>query len=83
MLAPHPLTATNPLRKFFPHPPLGRRADYLLVNRFGPAPDSAGGPLFANASYALFRISPDTPGPDRSSRELIDPLECAGARRSD
>jgi len=63
MLAPHPLTAANPLRKFFPHPPLGRRADYLLVNRFGPAPDSAGGPLFANASYALFPLAPTRPGP--------------------
>ena len=83
MLAPHPLTATDPLRKFFPHPPVGRRADFLLVNRFAQAPDRFGPPLFVNRDYALYRASPTTSGPDRSSRELVDPLEKAGASRSD
>lgn len=83
MLAPHPLTASDPLRKFFPHPPVGRRADYLLVPRLSQAPDRFGPPLFANRDFALYRMSPTTSGPDRSSRELVDPLERPGAERSD
>lgn len=83
MLSPHPLTATDPLRKFFPYPPVGRKADFLLTNRFFPAPDSDGGPVFANGRFALFRLRSDTPGRDRSSVELVDPLDRPGAARSD
>ncbi len=46
MLAPHPLTALDPLRKFFPYPPVGRRADYLITNRYFSSRDVEGAPLF-------------------------------------
>ena len=83
MLAPHPLTALDPLRKFFPYPPVGRRADFLVTNRFAPAPDSDGAPILTNRRFALFRLRADTPGTDRSSVELVDPLEGPNARSSD
>src|SRR5207302_1420917 len=33
MLHDHPLSALNPLGGFFPHPPPGRKADYVLTYR--------------------------------------------------
>lgn len=72
MLHEHPLTASDPLREFFPHPPVGRRADYLLVNAGGP-PDATGRPLLANRDFRLYRIHPSVPGPDRSSRRMVQP----------
>ncbi len=70
MLAPHPLTALDPLRKFFPYPPVGRKADYLLTNRFFSSRDVQGPPLFENRRFVLYRLKPSVPGPDRSSIEL-------------
>ena len=73
MLAPHPLTALDPLRKFFPYPPVGRKADYLLTNRFFSSRDVQGPPLFENRRFVLYRLKPSVPGPDRSSVELEGP----------
>ena len=75
MLSPHPLTATDPLTKFFPHPPIGRRADFLLVNRRKPARDADGPPVRENETFALYRMRRDVPGPETASRELVDPFE--------
>jgi hypothetical protein len=75
MLAPHPLTASDPPRKFFPYPPVGRKADLLLVNRAARARDAAGAPLFENDTFALYRMRSDVPGPEVASRELVDPFE--------
>lgn len=74
MLAAHPLSASDPLREFFPHPPVGRKADYLLVNSDVPRPlDASGPPRLSNRRFSLYRIDPDLPGPDVSSRRMVDP----------
>ena len=75
MLADHPVSSLNPLLDFFPHAPVSRKADYLLVDRpRRPPADASGGPLFSNAFFALYRMRPDIPGPDVSSRRMIDPF---------
>ncbi len=74
MLYEHPLTSLTPLYgTIFPHPPQGRKADYLLgySDRRPPA-DAEGPPLFENGSYTLYEMDPTVPGPDISSRRLID-----------
>ena len=79
MLSKHPLTASHPLRAFFPYPPVGRKADYLLVNRRPRPPrDAAGAPVLENRDFALYRMRAGVPGPDRSSRRMVDPFEMGG-----
>jgi len=73
MFSDHPLSAINPLGGFFPYPVIGHKADYVLVLRSQGKPgDAIGAPLYANAQFELFRLNPDIPGPDISSRRLID-----------
>jgi hypothetical protein len=80
MLYKHPQSASHPLLFFFPHPPVGRKADYLLVNQSRRRPaDAAGGPLFQNSEFQLYRLRPDLPGRDVSSRKLQDPQLQGGA----
>jgi hypothetical protein len=74
MLADHPVSATRPLTEFFPFPPIGRKADYLLVNRDGRPRDAAGAPVLENRAFALYRMRADVPGPDLSSRAQYDPV---------
>jgi hypothetical protein len=75
MLAEHPISASKPLTEFFPFPPIGRKADYLLVNRRRPRPrDAAGEPVLENRSFALYRMRAGVPGPDLSSRAQYDPV---------
>ena len=83
MLSPHPLTAIAPLQEFFPYPPLGRKADFLLTNSFGRPTDTVGRPVFANRRFILYRLDPGIRGPDRSSVELVDPLERGGSAAAD
>jgi hypothetical protein len=74
MLYKHPESASHPLLYFFPHPPVGRKADYLLVNRSRRHPaDAAGKPLLQNSDFQLYRLRGDLPGRDVSSRKLVDP----------
>lgn len=73
MLHEHPLSALEPLGGFYPHPPRGRKARYVLTMRFQPRPvDAIGPPLLANAQFELWRMNPAVPGPDRSRRGLLD-----------
>jgi hypothetical protein len=79
MLADHPVTATRPPRYFYPHAPVGRKADYLLVNRSRGRPaDADGAPRLSNARFALYRIKASVPGPDRSSRKQVIPPASSG-----
>jgi hypothetical protein len=72
MLHDHPLSALAPLGGFFPHPPLGRKADYVITFRPQPRPaDAFGRPLYRNSQYELWRMRPSVPGPDVSHRGLI------------
>ncbi len=59
LLDDHPLSSLDPLGGIFPHPPRGRKANYVLAARTQPRPADAG------------RMSPAMPGPDVSSRTLI------------
>ena len=72
MLHDHPLSALAPLGIFFPHPPVGRKADYALTFRPQPRPaDAFGRPVQQNGQYELWRLRPSVPGPDVSHRGLI------------
>jgi hypothetical protein len=73
MLHDHPLSALHPLGGFYPHPPQGRKADYVLAMRTQSRPaDAVGAPILTNSQFALWRINPAVPGPDVSRRGLID-----------
>jgi hypothetical protein len=74
MLHEHPLSAARPLDEtIFPHPPRGRRADYLLARATRPPSRDALPPaLMGNALYAIYRMRPSVPGRDRSSVKLVD-----------
>jgi hypothetical protein len=72
MLHDHRLSASTPLGAMFPHPPVGRKADYVLTFRPQPRPaDAAGRPVDANDQFELWRMKPSIPGPDISQRGLI------------
>ncbi len=74
MLSEHPLSASDPLQQFFPHPPVGRKADFVLVNEeLARPPDAQGPPVLSNRRFALYRLDPELPGPDVSSRRMVDP----------
>ncbi|MBV9310826.1 MAG: hypothetical protein JOZ73_08335 [Solirubrobacterales bacterium] len=73
MLHDHRLSALYPLGGFYPHPPRGRKADYVVSMATQPRPaDAIGAPLLANAQFELWRMNPAVPGPDLSRRGLID-----------
>jgi hypothetical protein len=72
MFLHHPLSALNPLGGIFPHPPVGRKADYVIALRTQPRPaDAVGEPLLRSAQYQLWRMNPAVPGPDISTRREI------------
>jgi hypothetical protein len=73
MLHDHRLSALRPLGGFYPHPPKGRKADYVLAMRTQPRPeDAVSAPILANSQFELWRMNPAVPGPDVSRRGLID-----------
>ncbi len=75
MLGNHRLSSTRPLGVFFPYPPIGRRADYVLVASEQPMPaDALGPPRLQNKMFRLYRMKPTTPGPDVSSQRLVEPI---------
>ena len=78
MLASHPLSATRPLvGTTYPHAPKGRKADYILAAgrfEFDPWPDSQGRALFDNGDFRVYRMDPEVPGPDLSSRRMEEGL---------
>jgi hypothetical protein len=74
MLSRHPLSSTAPIPTFFPVAPRSRKADYVLIERAQPRPaDVQGGPLLENTSFRLYRMMRSVPGPDLSSRRMIEP----------
>ncbi len=76
VLSDHPLSTLNPLvGTTYPHIERGRKADFIVADSRVPAypwPDSAGPPLFDNGKFRLYRMSAAVPGPDRSSKRMID-----------
>jgi hypothetical protein len=63
---------SQPLLGIFPHPPVSRRADLVLVQRWQGRPaDAVGAPVRENQEYVLYRLRRGLPGPDFSSQALI------------
>ncbi|MGI8904308.1 MAG: hypothetical protein ACR2IP_11780 [Solirubrobacteraceae bacterium] len=78
MFNDHPLCALDPLTDFFPHPPVGYKADYLIADADQPRPPVAiGQPLMRNPQFVLWRMNPRVPGPDVSTRHLLDDVTTA------
>ena len=81
MLSDHPLSSPHPLTgRTYPHMPRGRKADFIVADsrlRVDPWPDSEGPPLFDNGQYRLYVMREGMPGPDRSSRRMVDTLSDA------
>jgi hypothetical protein len=62
-----PLTGTS-----YPHVPVSRAADYVLVDRGLRRPvDAAGAPVIRQEQFTLYRLRPGLPGGDRCSREMV------------
>jgi hypothetical protein len=81
MLSGQPLCSQKPLLDTsYPHVPVSRKADYVLVQRPLAKPfDAVGPPLMTNTAYALYRMNPDVPGPDRCSRAMVQTVKAIGA----
>lgn len=81
VLSEHPLTTLNPLvGTSYPHAPVGRKADYIVADRrlgHDPWPDASGPPLFENSAFRIYRMKAGVPGPDRSSKRMVDSLSDA------
>jgi hypothetical protein len=77
-LSERPLSSLGPIvGTTFPHVPYGRRARYILADRreqLRPWPDSQGPPIWRNPRFELYRMKPSVPGPDNSSRRMVDDL---------
>lgn len=79
MLFEHPQSSTDPIGAragFFPYPPIGRRADHVIVDAHQPRPaDALGIPILQNAAARLYRMRPGVPGRDVSSIAQVDPVK--------
>lgn len=81
MLAGHPACSELPLLgTSYPHVTFSTKADYALVEvgparspapRLTPPYGAVGPPVFENADYALYRLSPALPGRDTCARETV------------
>ena len=62
----------------YPRVRISRRADYVLVDRRLLKPvDAVGPPLRKNVEWALYRMSPTVPGPDRCSQRMVQTVTSA------
>ena len=67
-----PLCSQRPvLETSYPHVPVSRKADYVLVDDDWRKPfDAVGPPVLTLDRYVLYRLRADVPGPDRCSRKM-------------
>lgn len=62
----------------YPRVRISRKADYVVVDRRLLRPvDATGAPLRENAVWALYRLSPTVPGPDRCSQRMVQEVTSA------
>ena len=68
----HPLLGTQ-----YPHVRKSIKADYSLVGKLRRhrPPDAVGGAIFENKLYALYHLSPKTPGKENCSRAMIQTVK--------
>jgi hypothetical protein len=81
MFAGHPTCSELPLLgTSYPHVTFSLKADYALVQvaaagspepHINPPYGAVGGPVFENASYALYRLGPSVPGTDTCTRRTV------------
>ncbi len=73
LLAGQPLCSQKPvLETSYPHVPVSRAADVVLVDRDYLKPfDAVGPPLMTLKRYRLYRLRPGLPGGDRCSRRMV------------
>jgi hypothetical protein len=73
ILAGQPLCSQRPvLETSYPHVPVSRAADYVLVDDDWRKPfDAVGPPLMTLDRYQLFHLKPGLPGGDRCSRKDV------------
>jgi hypothetical protein len=73
VLSGQPLCSQRPvLETSYPHVPVSRAADYVLVDRDWRKPfDAVGPPVMTLERYQLFRLRPNLPGGDRCSRKMV------------
>ncbi len=72
VLAGQPLCSQRPLlNTSYPHVPISRGADYVLVDNDWRKPfDAVGPPVEVLERYTLYRLRPNLPGGDRCSRKM-------------
>jgi hypothetical protein len=73
ILSGQPLCSQRPvLETSYPHVPVSRAADYVLVDDDWRKPfDAVGPPVMTLDRYQLFRLRPNLPGGDRCSRRMV------------
>jgi hypothetical protein len=73
ILSGQPLCSQRPvLETSYPHVPVSRAADYVLVDDDWRKPfDAVGPPVMTLDRYQLFRLRPNLPGGDRCSRKMV------------
>lgn len=73
MLSGQPLCSQRPVMETsYPHVPVSRAADYVLVDNDWRRPvDAVGPPLVRLERYTLLRLRPGLPGGDRCSRKMV------------
>jgi hypothetical protein len=73
ILAGQPLCAQRPVMETsYPHVPVSRAADYVLVDDDWRKPfDAVGPPVLTLDRYQLFHLRPNLPGGDRCSRKMV------------
>ena len=64
------------LRTSYPHVPVSAKADYVMIDKrdTGRPSDATGSPLWSNSWFALYRLRPDIPGPDRCSQRMVQTI---------
>jgi hypothetical protein len=72
MFADHPLCSQRPISDTsYPHVPLSRAADYVLVRGLRKPFDAVGEPVRRNKELALYRLADGLPGGDRCSQRMV------------
>jgi hypothetical protein len=77
LLGGQPLCSQKPVMETsYPHVPVSRAADYVLVDDDWRKPfDAVGEPVMTLDRYELFRLKPGLAGGDRCSREMVQNVE--------
>jgi len=77
LLGGQPLCSQKPVMETsYPHVPVSRAADYVLVDRDWRKPfDAVGGSLMTIERYQLFRLKPGLAGGDRCSRQMVQNIQ--------